>query len=51
MRFLRECRPAEYRAIQKSEDEARQLAAILATIVINVKRRIAAENAARRDRE
>jgi four helix bundle protein len=43
IRFLTECKLAEYRRVQESEDEARQLAAIFATIIINVKRRMEAE--------
>ena len=50
MRFLTECRLAEYQALKASADEARQLSAILATIVINVKRRGQAEKAAKRSR-
>jgi four helix bundle protein len=47
IRFLTECRLAEYQALKASTDEARQLAAILATIVLNVKRRIEAEKASK----
>jgi four helix bundle protein len=47
IRFLTECKLAEYRRLQRSEDEARQLAAIFATIIINVKRRMEAEKNAK----
>ena len=46
IRFLMDCQLAEYQALKASADEARQLAAILATIILNVKRRIATEKAA-----
>ena len=48
IRFLKECELAEYQAVQQSEDEARQLAAIFATIIINTKRRIEAEKTTKR---
>jgi four helix bundle protein len=46
IRFLMVCRLSQREPLADSEDEARQLAAIFATIVINTKHRLAREKAA-----
>ena len=45
LRMLTHCQLAGYQRLNGLEDEARQIAAIFATIVINVKRRLEAEKA------
>ena len=48
LRFLTQCKLASYETLGGLEDEARQIAAIFATIVINVKRRLEADAARKR---
>ena len=50
IRLLTECRLTGYQSLKASADEARQLTAILATIVINVKRRVEAQKAGKSPR-
>ena len=48
LRFIVACQLANHEGLGKLPDEARQLAAIFATIVINTKRRMERERAAKR---
>jgi len=48
LRFITACKLQNHDRLGSLEDEARQLAAIFATIVINVKKRLATEKAKRR---
>ena len=48
MKFVMVCRLANGELLSDLEDEARQLAAIFATIIINTKRRLERERAARK---
>jgi four helix bundle protein len=51
LRLVESCQLDHYQRVRGADDEARQLAAIFATIVLNVRRRLAAERAAARRRQ
>ena len=50
MRFILQCRLTNWEQLARSEDEARQIAAIFATIIINTKSRLEREKAERKSR-
>jgi four helix bundle protein len=51
LRFIDRCRLANFERLDHLEDEARQLAAIFSTIVMNTKRRVKAEKASKRAKD